>query len=185
MCQWGMRQTAELENNMTAVERVMEYIDLESEMDTIAIDQRFSTEWPAMGTIEFMNLSMRYSENSERILKSLNLRINACEKIGIVGRTGAGKSSIIQAIFRLAHNDGGCIRIDDLDISKIPLEILRKNISIIPQDPILFSGTMRDNLDPFHEKPDDELWNALDQVWDSVCKLFTFIKMVFFFRRLN
>lgn len=82
--------------------------------------------------------------------------------LGIVGRTGAGKSSVIQAIFRLANNDG-VIKIDDINISTVPLQILRKNISIIPQDAILFSGSMRDNLDPFHEKSEDELWNALDQ----------------------
>lgn len=82
---------------------------------------------------------------------------------GIVGRTGAGKSSVIQAIFRLANNEG-TIKIDGVDISSVPLNILRQNISTIPQDAVLFSGSMRDNLDPFQTKSDDELWNALDQV---------------------
>ncbi|XP_055309579.1 probable multidrug resistance-associated protein lethal(2)03659 isoform X2 [Sitodiplosis mosellana] len=166
--QWGIRQTAELENYMTSVERVMEYINLKPEKDS-KIEPKpdektpnFSN-WAKKGEIVFKDLSLKYSEDSHRILKSLNLRIKSGEKIGICGRTGAGKSSIIQAIFRLAHNEG-VIKIDDVDISTVPLYHLRKNISIIPQESILFSGTMRDNLDPFHEKSDDELWRALDQV---------------------
>lgn len=181
MSRWGMRQTAELENNMTSVERVMEYIGLEPETQndnnnniSVIFESNIADDWPKNGAIEFVNLSMRYSEHSDAILKSLNLRINPCETIGIVGRTGAGKSSIIQAIFRLAQNDG-IIRIDGIDISNISLECLRKRISIIPQDPILFSGTLRNNLDPFHEKSDDELWNALDQVYFII-----FNKILFF-----
>lgn len=165
MSQWGMRQTAELENCMTSVERVAEYIKLEPEppLETDERDGKRLTDWPSSGSIAFSNLSLKYDENSEPILKSLSLSIKSGEKIGIVGRTGAGKSSIIQAIFRLGVN-AGVIKIDDIDISKIGLHDLRNSISIIPQDPILFSGTMRDNLDPFQKKTDDELWSALDQV---------------------
>lgn len=167
--QWGIRQTAELENYMTSVERVMEYINLKPEnepkIEPPKPDEKAPNfdNWAKRGEIVFKNLSLKYSEDSHRILKSLNLRIKPGEKIGICGRTGAGKSSIIQAIFRLAHNEG-IIEIDDVDISTLPLYQLRKNISIIPQEAILFSGTMRDNLDPFSEKSDDELWKALDQV---------------------
>lgn len=164
--QWGMRQTAELENNMTSVERVTEYINLKPETDSTATmieKQPDLQNWAKKGEIEFKDLSLKYSETSDPTLKSLNLRINPGEKIGICGRTGAGKSSIIQAIFRLAHNDG-VIKIDAVDISSVPLNTLRRNISIIPQESILFSGTMRENLDPFLEKSDDELWRALDQV---------------------
>lgn len=156
---------------MTSVERVMEYISLKPEcehefkIDTKPTEEKSPdfSDWVKRGEIEFNSLSLKYSEESNRILKSLNLKICSGEKIGICGRTGAGKSSIIQAIFRLAHNEG-VIKIDDVDISTVPLHVLRKNISIIPQESILFSGTMRDNLDPFHEKSDDELWRALDQV---------------------
>lgn len=164
--QWGMRQTAELENNMTSVERVTEYINLKPETDstTMVIEKQPDLQnWAKKGEIEFKDLSLKYSETSDPTLKSLNLKINPGEKIGICGRTGAGKSSIIQAIFRLAHNDG-VIKIDAVDISSVPLNTLRRNISIIPQESILFSGTMRENLDPFLEKSDDELWRALDQV---------------------
>lgn len=165
MSQWGMRQTAELENCMTSVERVAEYIKLEPEppLETDENDGERLKNWPSSGSIAFSNLSLKYNENSDAILKSLNMSIEPGEKIGIVGRTGAGKSSIIQAIFRLGVNEG-VIEIDDVNISKIGLHDLRNNISIIPQDPILFSGTMRDNLDPFQKKTDDELWSALDQV---------------------
>lgn len=160
-----MRQTAELENNMTSVERVTEYINLKPEADSTIIAEKSPDlqQWAKKGEIEFNDLSLKYSESSEPTLKSLNLKIKSGEKIGICGRTGAGKSSIIQAIFRLAHNDG-VIKIDSVDISHVPLNVLRRNISIIPQEAILFSGTMRENLDPFREKSDDELWRALDQV---------------------
>lgn len=162
MCQWGMRQTSEVENQMTSVERVVEYSKLESEaaLETDEAHRPANENWPEDGAITFDKLSLRYSRTGHAVLKDLNLQIRASEKIGIVGRTGAGKSSIIQALFRLAHNDGRIV-IDDVDIGNLGLHELRKKISIIPQDPILFSGTMRDNLDPFNQKTDDELWRAL------------------------
>lgn len=164
MCQWGMRQTAELENNMTSVERVNEYINLEPEAPLELENKRIAgTEWPSNAQICFKGLSMRYSPKSHQTLKNLKFTIEPKEKIGIVGRTGAGKSSIIQALFRLAQNEG-VIEIDHIDIQSLGLHELRKQISIIPQDPILFSGTMRENLDPFRTKNDEELWKALEQV---------------------
>lgn len=162
--QWGMRQTAELENNMTSVERVMEYTNLESEPPLEVEDKKIvQSEWPSKGEVKFKNLSMKYSPTSQLTLRNLEFAIQPKEKIGIVGRTGAGKSSIIQALFRLAKNDG-VIEIDGIDIATLGLHDLRKKISIIPQDPILFSGTMRENLDPFKGKNDDQLWSALEQV---------------------
>lgn len=169
MCQWGMRQTAELENQMTSVERVIEYTDLKSEPPLESLEKyRPPEKWPERGIIMFDGLSMKYSENSNNVLKEVSLRIESKEKIGVVGRTGAGKSSIIQALFRLAVNDG-LITIDGVDIASMGLHDLRSKISIIPQDPILFSGNMRSNLDPFEEKTDDEIWNALAQVIETGC----------------
>ncbi|XP_049530637.1 ATP-binding cassette subfamily C member 4 [Anopheles darlingi] len=164
MCQWGMRQSAELENQMVSVERVREYTNLPSEppLET-APKYRPQRNWPEHGTIRFSNVDLRYSDDGERVLKDLNFSIRSCEKIGIVGRTGAGKSSLVQALFRLAPFDG-TIEIDDIDTKTLGLRDLRSKISIIPQDPILFSGTLRSNLDPFEERKDDELWSALDQV---------------------
>ncbi|KFB46275.1 AGAP004603-PA-like protein [Anopheles sinensis] len=164
MCQWGMRQSAELENQMVSVERVNEYTNLPSEppLET-APKHRPQRNWPEHGAIRFINVDLRYSEDGERVLKDLNFVIRPNEKVGIVGRTGAGKSSLIQALFRLAPFDGN-IEIDDIDTKTLGLRDLRSKISIIPQDPILFSGTLRSNLDPFEQRKDEELWSALDQV---------------------
>lgn len=164
MCQWGMRQTAEMENNMTSVERVIEYAETPSE-PALETDPsiKLPESWPSMGRMSFNNLRLRYSEKGDYVLKGLNFSIKPMEKIGIVGRTGAGKSSIIQAIFRLAKNEG-LIDIDGYDIENLGLHDLRSRISIIPQDPVLFSGTLRYNLDPFEQKTDEEIWHALEDV---------------------
>ncbi|XP_016982738.1 probable multidrug resistance-associated protein lethal(2)03659 [Drosophila rhopaloa] len=164
MCQWGMRQTAELENQMTSVERVLEYTEQPSEAPLETSEKcKPKTEWPSKGRIEFINFKLRYSPKEAPVLKDLNFTIESREKIGIVGRTGAGKSSIIQSIFRLACNEG-MIRIDDVDIEHIGLHDLRSQVSIIPQDPVLFSGTLRYNLDPMDERSDEEMWKALGDV---------------------
>lgn len=163
-CQWGIRQSAELESQMTSVERIIEYTELTSE-PSLESDAKNapSADWPQSGNIEFKSLNLRYIENGSRILRNLSFRIDAKEKIGVVGRTGAGKSSIIQALFRMAQNQGQII-IDGIDIGTIGLHDLRKKISIIPQEAVLFSGSLRSNLDPFGEKGDADLWDALEQV---------------------
>ncbi|KAK9869793.1 hypothetical protein WA026_003525 [Henosepilachna vigintioctopunctata] len=115
------------------------------------------------GKIEFRNLFLRYGSQDPPILKNLCFIIEPMQKIGIVGRTGAGKSSIISALFQLYELEGS-ILIDDIDITKIPLVEVRTKIAIIPQEPVLFSGTVRKNLDPFDEFSDEILWNALEQV---------------------
>ncbi|KAH8290983.1 hypothetical protein KR054_007655 [Drosophila jambulina] len=164
MCQWGMRQTAEMENNMTSVERVLEYAQMPSEPPLESPKSlKLAKEWPQAGHLRFKELRMRYAPGDADILRGLNFESQPMEKIGIVGRTGAGKSSIIQALFRLALNEG-TIEIDGLDIGQLGLHDLRSRISIIPQDPVLFSGTLRFNLDPFEEKSDEALWSALEDV---------------------
>uniref|UniRef100_W4VRR2 Putative abc transporter c family member n=1 Tax=Corethrella appendiculata TaxID=1370023 RepID=W4VRR2_9DIPT len=175
MVQWGMRQSAELENTMTAVERVVEYNSIDQEVGlNTEINKNSSTEWPQNGAISFDNLSLRYNPNTnnEYILRDLQINIKGTEKIGVVGRTGAGKTSIIIALFRLAINEGN-IFIDDADISTVNLQHLRSKISIIPQEPVLFSGTLRFNLDPFNEYTDEKIWQALQKVKlnDSVGEL--------------
>ncbi|KAH8377694.1 hypothetical protein KR093_006671 [Drosophila rubida] len=166
MVQWGMRQSAELENTMTAVERVVEYEDIEPEGALEApADKKPPKSWPEHGKISFDELSLRYfpDPKSEYVLKSLNFVIKAKEKVGIVGRTGAGKSSLINALFRLSYTDGS-ILIDKRDTQEMGLHDLRSKISIIPQEPVLFSGTMRYNLDPFDEYTDQKLWSSLEEV---------------------
>lgn len=165
MTQWGIRQSSELENQLVSVERILSYANLPSEDESghkIKVDP--ASEWPAKGEIEFVDVSLFYGNDEKAAIKNLNFHIKSQEKIGIVGRTGSGKSSIIQALFRMATIDGS-IKIDGVDTQSLTLEKLRKNISIIPQDPILFgTSSLRSNLDPFDEKSDEEVWKVLEQV---------------------
>ncbi|XP_055302579.1 ATP-binding cassette sub-family C member 4-like isoform X2 [Sitodiplosis mosellana] len=162
MLQWGIRQSAEISNQLMSVERVLEYRDLEPEKQPKKSYQ-VSDDWPSRGCIEFRNVVYRYFAEAEPVLRGLSFVIKPREKIGIVGRTGAGKSSLIGAIFRLAQIEGEVI-IDDIDTATLQLKDLRKRVAIIPQDPVLFSGTLRRNLDPFEEYPDDDIWSALEKV---------------------
>nr|XP_016930743.1 probable multidrug resistance-associated protein lethal(2)03659 isoform X1 [Drosophila suzukii] len=165
LVQWGVRQTAELENTMTAVERVVEYENIEPEEALEApVDKKPPKSWPEQGKIVFDDLSLRYTPDprAEKVLTSLSFVIKPREKVGIVGRTGAGKSSLINALFRLSYNEGSVL-IDTMDTSKMGLHD-RSQISIIPQEPVLFSGTMRYNLDPFDKYTDEKLWSSLEEV---------------------
>nr|XP_023014084.1 probable multidrug resistance-associated protein lethal(2)03659 [Leptinotarsa decemlineata] len=156
--QWGVKSWAELENLMTSVERLLEYTEIISEPQ----DGSEVEHWPSNGAITFEKVSLTYN-NTETVLTNLNFKVEPRQKIGIVGRTGAGKSSIISSIFR-TYNVDGKILIDDVNISTLSLKFLRKKLAIIPQDPILFTGTIRTNLDPFQEFKDDLLWKALEEV---------------------
>uniref|UniRef100_A0A1B6EBU9 ABC transmembrane type-1 domain-containing protein n=1 Tax=Clastoptera arizonana TaxID=38151 RepID=A0A1B6EBU9_9HEMI len=164
MVQWGMRQSAELENQMTSVERVVEYTELEKEPPLESNPgKKPATSWPRNGRVEFAKVFLSYSPNEKPVLKNLYFLIEPKEKVGIVGRTGAGKSSLIAALFRLADVQGEII-IDGINTKTIGLHDLRSKISIIPQEPILFSGTVRKNLDPFDAYSDHVLWSALEEV---------------------
>lgn len=160
MVQYGIRQTAESIQQMTSVERVIQYTEIPSENDPPKIPP---SDWPWRGHIEFRDMSLRYDANSPPVLKHLDLTIAPTWKVGIVGRTGAGKSSLIGALFRLAPIEGK-ILIDGIDTGIVSLESLRSKISIIPQDPVLFSATIRYNLDPFNLYDDDSLWTAINEV---------------------
>ncbi|XP_032258644.1 multidrug resistance-associated protein 4 isoform X2 [Phoca vitulina] len=162
MFQWCVRQSAEVENMMISVERVMEYTDLEKEAPW-EYQKRPPPSWPQEGTIVFDNVNFSYSLDGPLVLKHLTALIKSREKVGIVGRTGAGKSSLISALFRLSEPEGK-IWIDKILTTEIGLHDLRKKMSIIPQEPVLFTGTMRKNLDPFNEHTDEELWNAITEV---------------------
>ncbi|XP_036361692.1 multidrug resistance-associated protein 4 isoform X2 [Octopus sinensis] len=164
MFQWFIRQTVEVENNIVAVERVIEYSKLptEASLDSEP-SQKPPDDWPQRGVISARNLSLKYSENTNVVLKHLDFKIEPQEKIGIVGRTGAGKSSLINVLFRLVEPEGE-ITIDDIHICNIGLHDLRCKLSIIPQDPVLFKGTLKQNLDPFNEYDDHDLWKSLEDV---------------------
>lgn len=160
MLQFSVRQLAEVENGMNAVERLLYYgTQLEEEAPEHTIEVR--PTWPEKGEIIFDNVEMRYRENLPLVLKGLSMHVRGGERIGIVGRTGAGKSSIMSTLFRLVEISGGHIYIDGLDISTVGLHDLRSRLAIIPQDPTLFRGTVRSNLDPFNEHSDLDLWHAL------------------------
>ncbi|CAG9859550.1 unnamed protein product [Phyllotreta striolata] len=162
LLQWGIRQSAEVANQLMSVERVLEYKSLPREIEPKRPDTPPKT-WPPKGEIIFEDTCLRYYEEGPLVLKHLNITIKPKEKVGVVGRTGAGKSSLIQALFRLAPIEGA-IRIDGIDTRNISLKDLRLKISIIPQDPVLFSGTLRYNLDPFDEYKDDVLYKAIEDV---------------------
>ena len=158
---WIVRQTVEVETNIVSVERVLEYARLPSEAPEVLSKHRPKISWPARGAVDFRNYSTRYRPGLDLVLKNVNLHFNSHEKIGVVGRTGAGKSSLTLALFRIVEPVTGNISIDDLNTSTIGLRDLRQRLAIIPQDAGLFEGTVRDNLDPGHVHDDTELWSVL------------------------
>lgn len=158
---WIVRQTVEVETNIVSVERVLEYARLPSEAPEVIHRHRPPISWPASGGVNFNNYSTRYREGLDLVLKNVNLDIKPHEKIGVVGRTGAGKSSLTLALFRIIEPSQGNISIDALNTSTIGLLDLRRRLAIIPQDAALFEGTIRDNLDPGHVHDDTELWSVL------------------------
>uniref|UniRef100_A0A8C5FVQ8 Cystic fibrosis transmembrane conductance regulator n=1 Tax=Gadus morhua TaxID=8049 RepID=A0A8C5FVQ8_GADMO len=162
MFQWGVRQSAEVENLMTSVERVMEYTELESEAPW-ETEKRPPLDWPSQGLVTFDGVNFSYSADGPVVLRNMNAAFLPREKVGVVGRTGAGKSSLVSALFRLAEPQGK-IYVDGILTSELGLHDLRQKMSIIPQDPVLFTDTMRKNLDPFNQHSDEELWNSLQEV---------------------
>ncbi|KAK4492454.1 hypothetical protein RD792_003263 [Penstemon davidsonii] len=152
-----------LENKIISIERIHQYCHLPSEAPELIEDSRPPSSWPQNGTIELIDLKVRYKESLPVVLHGVSCKFPGGQKIGIVGRTGSGKSTLIQALFRLIEPEGGRIIIDSIDISTIGLHDLRSRLSIIPQDPILFEGTIRGNLDPLEEHSDQEIWQALDK----------------------
>ncbi|KAJ6660365.1 hypothetical protein lerEdw1_017788 [Lerista edwardsae] len=159
---WMVRMTSDLESNIVAVERVKEYAETETEAPWIIEDNRPSEDWPTQGEVQFVNYSVRYRKGLDLVLKDISLNVKGGEKIGIVGRTGAGKSSMTLCLFRILEAAEGEINIDGQRISEIGLHDLRSKLTIIPQDPVLFSGTLRMNLDPFNKYSEEETWKALE-----------------------
>ncbi|KAH9747851.1 ABC transporter C family member 2 [Citrus sinensis] len=158
-----LRQASRAENSLNAVERVGTYIDLPSEAPGMVESNRPPPAWPSSGSIKFEDVVLRYRPELPPVLHGLSFTVSPSEKVGIVGRTGAGKSSMLNALFRIVELERGKISIDGCDVSKFGLTDLRKVLSIIPQSPVLFSGTVRFNLDPFNEHTDADLWEALER----------------------
>ncbi|KAJ3093774.1 hypothetical protein HDU97_009045, partial [Phlyctochytrium planicorne] len=150
-----------LDANMNSMERCNEYLKIDQEAPEVIPENRPPQSWPSEGRISIDGLRLKYGPDLPEVLRGMSCEIGAMEKVAVVGRTGAGKSSLALALFRMVEPSGGNIRIDGVDILRIGLEDLRSRLTIIPQDPILFTGTIRTNLDPFGVTPDADLWIAL------------------------
>ena len=163
-----VRLSSLAENSFNAVERIIEYSEVEQEQPATKGNDEVlkNKKWPVEGAIKYEQVVARYRPDLPPVLKGLSFDIKKGEKVGLVGRTGAGKSSLFLTLFRIVERDegtgGGCISIDGVDVSSVGLKLLRESISIIPQEPVLFVGTIRFNLDPFDQYPDAAIWRALD-----------------------
>uniref|UniRef100_A0A8C4XUT6 ATP-binding cassette sub-family C member 5 n=1 Tax=Falco tinnunculus TaxID=100819 RepID=A0A8C4XUT6_FALTI len=168
--QFTVRLASETEARFTSVERIDHYIKtLSLEAPARIKNKTPPLDWPQEGEVVFENAEMRYRENLPLVLKKVSFTIKPKEKIGIVGRTGSGKSSLGMALFRLVELSGGCIKIDGVKINDIGLADLRSKLSIIPQEPVLFSGTVRSNLDPFNQYSEEQIWDALERTHMKEC----------------
>ncbi|XP_031677652.1 LOW QUALITY PROTEIN: multidrug resistance-associated protein 1-like [Oncorhynchus kisutch] len=159
---WLVRMSSDLETNIVAVERVKEYEDTEKEADWRHDQSSLPPGWPTAGNIDIRGFGLRYREDQELAVRNITVAIHGGEKVGIVGRTGAGKSSLTLGLFRIIEACEGEIHIDGVNIATLGLHELRSRITIIPQDPVLFSGSLRMNLDPFDGYSDEEVWRALE-----------------------
>ncbi|KAF9988832.1 hypothetical protein BGZ75_008458 [Mortierella antarctica] len=160
---WGIQRLSTLENNMNSAERLMHYVkNLVQERPAQKPEAKPDPSWPAQGQISFQNVSMRYRPDLPKVLRDISFDIQAGHKVGVVGRTGAGKSSLIQALFLLSELDKGQIVLDGINTQDIGTADLRSHIAIIPQDPVLFQGTFRYNLDPLEKHTEQELWQVLE-----------------------
>lgn len=163
---WGVRMFADIESRMTSIERLKFFANIPPESSVIQKEsekiysQDHHNEWPFVGEVVANNLKVRYADHLPQVLKGVSFKATAGTKVGIIGRTGSGKSTLFQTLFRFIELEEGHILIDDVDIATVPLETLRKKIAIIPQDPTLFMGTIRNNLDRYSEY-DDEQVNAV------------------------
>ncbi|PWA97916.1 multidrug resistance-associated protein 3 [Artemisia annua] len=167
---WLTWTLSNLENKIISVERIFQYSSIPSESSLVIESNRFDDQWPSKGEVDMRHLQVRYAPHMPLVLRGLTCTFKGGKKTGIVGRTGSGKSTLIQTLFRLVEPTAGQILIDGIDISTIGLHDLRSRLSIIPQDPTMFEGTIRSNIDPLEEYTDDNIWEALDkcQLGDEV-----------------
>ncbi|XP_042487305.1 ABC transporter C family member 3-like, partial [Macadamia integrifolia] len=152
-----------LENNIVSIERILQYACIPSEPPLLVEENKPSHEWPSQGKIDIVDLQVRYAPHLPFVLRGLTCTFPEGIKIGIVGRTGSGKSTLVQSLFHMLEPTAGQIHIDGINIFKIGLHDLRSRLSIIPQDPTMFEGTLRSNLDPLEVYTDEQIWEALDK----------------------
>ncbi|GMQ00070.1 hypothetical protein CsSME_00047298 [Camellia sinensis var. sinensis] len=160
---WAVYMSCFVENRMVSVERVKQFTNIPSEAEWEKKDCLPSANWPTHGNVDLEDLQVRYRPNTPLVLKGITLNIQGGEKMGVVGRTGSGKSTLIQVFFRLVEPSGGRIIIDGIDIFMLGLHDLRSRFGIIPQEPVLFEGTVRSNIDPIGLYSDEEIWKSLDR----------------------
>ncbi|KAM0900896.1 hypothetical protein ACQ4PT_020359 [Festuca glaucescens] len=160
---YGIWVSCIIENKMVAVERIKQFISIPPETEWRIKECLPVANWPSKGDINIIDLKVRYRHNTPLVLKGITISIHGGEKIGVVGRTGSGKSTLIQAFFRMVEPCEGKIIIDGIDICTLGLHDLRSRFSIIPQEPVLFEGTIRSNIDPLEKYSDEEIWQALDR----------------------
>ncbi|KAI7725280.1 hypothetical protein M8C21_011147 [Ambrosia artemisiifolia] len=160
---WALYMSCFVENRMVSVERIKQFTNIPSEAEWVKKDNPPPSNWPSHGNVELKDLQVRYRSNTPLVIKGITLSIKGGEKIGVVGRTGGGKSTLIQVLFRLVEPSGGSIIIDGINISTLGLHDLRSRFGIIPQEPILFEGTVRSNIDPIGQHSDEEIWRSLER----------------------
>ena len=167
----GLHTLTSYENSMIGYERCVEYTKCPSEAPKKKVTDDVLGSWPHKGKIEFINFSVKYRPDTEIVLKDINFVIQGKEKVGIVGRTGSGKSTITLCLFRILEATEGRIMIDDVDISSIGLDKLRNNLTIIPQDPALMEGTLRYNIDPLDKCSDNDIIRIMEKIgFDYIIK---------------
>ncbi|XP_019754521.2 multidrug resistance-associated protein 1 isoform X4 [Dendroctonus ponderosae] len=159
---WLVRMTSDVETNIVAVERIKEYAEVPQEAPWKLSHEIMPSSWPETGAVTFKDYSVRYRPGLDLVLHGVNFTVNGSEKVGIVGRTGAGKSSLTLSLFRIIEAAEGQIIIDGVNVALLGLHTLRSRLTIIPQDAVLFSGSLRMNLDPFDKHSDDEVWKSLE-----------------------
>ena len=157
---WAIYLSCFVENKMVSVERIKQFTDIPSEATWEIKENRPPPTWPYKGNIRLEDVKVRYRPNTPLVLKGLTIDIKGGEKVGVVGRTGSGKSTLIQVLFRLVEPSGGKIIIDGIDICTLGLHDLRSRFGIIPQEPVLFEGTVRSNIDPTEKYSDEEIWKV-------------------------
>jgi ABC-type multidrug transport system fused ATPase/permease subunit len=170
---WGVRIFADIESRMTSIERLKFFANLPAEKDVLIPSTTIPTNWPDRGSLQIQDLQIRYASHLPLVLKGLNFEVQAGSRVGIIGRTGSGKSTFFQSLFRFIEAEHGQILVDGVNIAGVPLERLRRSLAIIPQDPTLFLGTIRNNLDRYNEYTDQEVQQSLQHagLWNFVNRL--------------
>ncbi len=161
---WGVRIFTDLESRLTSVERLQFYAQLPPEKDVIGEPVVTSEFWPENCELEFRNVSLRYAPHLPQVLKNVSFKVPTGARVGLVGRTGSGKSTVFQSVYRFVDIESGAILLNQVSIHQVPLEKLRRHLAVIPQDPALFMGTLRGNIDRYAQAADDEIWDVLRKV---------------------